>query len=110
MDFECFEPFLIIDKQSSFLPSKKIHSITVSILLFSLIKLDLEMVLCLLTLLRLVHGPRADFRCRGVIWPESSPHVFLLPKTLNLKKKSGGHLSVVAFGSERPLSENSYTF
>ena len=47
---------------------------------------------------------------RGVIWPESSPHVFLLPKTLNLKKKSGGHLSVVAFGSERLLSENIYTF
>ena len=49
-------------------------------------------------------------RFRGVIRPESSPHVFLLTKTLNLKKKSGGHLSVVAFGSERPLSENIYTF
>ena len=49
-------------------------------------------------------------RFRGVIRPESSPHVFLLPKTLNLKKKSGGHLSVVVFGSERPLSENIYTF
>ena len=49
-------------------------------------------------------------RFRGVIRPESFPHVFLLPKTLNLKKKSGGHLSVVAFGSERPLSENIYTF
>ena len=49
-------------------------------------------------------------RFRGVIRPESSPHVFLLPKTLNLKKKSGGHLSVVAFGSERPLTENIYTF
>ena len=58
----------------------------------------------------IVHGPRADFRCRGVIRPESSPHVFLLPQTLNLKKKSRGHLSVVAFGSERPLSENIYTF
>ena len=44
----------------------------------------------------IVHGPRADFRCMGVIRPESSPHVFLLPKTLYLKKKSGGHLSVVA--------------
>ena len=53
----------------------------------------------------IVHGPRADFRCRGVIRPESSTHVFLLPKTLNLKKKS-----VVAFASERPLSENIYTF
>ena len=49
-------------------------------------------------------------RFRGVIRPESSPHVFLLPKTLNLKKKSGAHLSVVAFGSERHLSENIYTF
>ena len=49
-------------------------------------------------------------RCRGVIRPESSPHVFLLPKTLNLKKKSGSHLSVVAFSSERPLTENIYTF
>ena len=47
---------------------------------------------------------------RGVIRPESSPHVFLLTKTLNLKKKSGGHLSVVAFGSERPVTENIYTF
>ena len=61
-------------------------------------------------MLLLVHGPRADFRCRGVIRPESSPHVFLLPKTLNLKKKSDGHLSVVAFGSEGPLSENIYSF
>ena len=60
--------------------------------------------------LHLVHGPRADFRCRGVIRPESSPQVFLVPKALNLKKKSGGHLSVVAFGSERPVSENIYTF
>ena len=49
-------------------------------------------------------------RFRGVIRPESFHHVFLLPKTLNLKKKSGGHLSVVAFGSERPLTENIYTF
>ena len=49
-------------------------------------------------------------RFRGVIRPERSPHVFLLPKTLNLKKKSGGHLSVVAFGSERPLTENIYSF
>ena len=32
------------------------------------------------------------------------------PKFFWLKKKSGGHLSVVAFGSERPLSENIYTF
>ena len=46
----------------------------------------------------------------GFIRPESSLHVFLLPKTLNLKKKSGGHQSVVAFGSEWPLSENIYTF
>ena len=58
----------------------------------------------------IVHGPRADFRCRGVIRPESSSHVFLLPKTLNLKKKSGGYLSVVAFGSERPLTVNIYSF
>ena len=58
----------------------------------------------------IVHGPRADFRCRGSSRPESSPQVFLIPKTLNLKKKSGGHLSAVAFGSERPLSENIYTF
>ena len=49
-------------------------------------------------------------RLRGVIRPERSPHVFLLPKTLNLKEKSGGHLSVVAFGCERLLSENIYTF
>ena len=49
-------------------------------------------------------------RFRGVIQPESYPHVFLLPKTLDLKKKSEGHLSVVAFGSESPLTENIYTF
>ena len=47
---------------------------------------------------------------RGDIRPPSSPHVFLLPKNLNLKKKSGGHLSAVAFVSERPLTENIYTF
>ena len=51
------------------------------------------------------YSPRVK-RFRGVIWPESFSHVFLLPKTLNLKKKSGGHLSLVAFGSERPLSVN----
>ena len=56
-----------------------------------------------------IYSPWAK-RFRGVIRPESSPRVFLFPKTLNLKKKSGGHLSVVAFGSERPLSENIYTF
>ena len=42
--------------------------------------------------------------------PESSPQVFLVPKTLNFKKKSGGQLSAVAFGSETPLSDNIDTF
>ena len=50
-------------------------------------------------------GQEPIFDVGGVIRPESSPHVFLLPKILNMKKKSGGRLSVVAFGSERPLSE-----
>ena len=53
---------------------------------------------------------KSRFSMKGGHSAGEFPHVFLLPKTLNLKKKSGGHLSVVAFGSERPLSENIYTF
>ena len=55
-------------------------------------------------------GQEPIFSVGGSYGRRVRPHVFLLPKTLNLKKKSGGHLSVVAFGSERPLSENIYTF
>ena len=46
----------------------------------------------------LVHGP-SDL---GGSFGRRVPPFFF--KTLDLKKKSGGHLSVVAFGSERPLT------
>ena len=56
---------------------------------------------------RLVHGPS---HLGGTFGWRAPPCFFLLPKTLNLKKKLGGYLSAVAFGSEKPLSENIYTF
>ena len=59
----------------------------------------------------IVHGPRADFRCRGVISAgEFSPSFFGSQDLKFEEKVGGGHLSAVAFGSERPLSENIYTF
>jgi len=45
---------------------------------------------------------------RGDIRPESSPPCFLGSQDHKFKEKFGGHLSAVAFGSEKPLSENIY--
>ena len=46
----------------------------------------------------IVRGPR---QFRGVKVSAKAPHDFLVPKTLNLKKKSGGPLRPVIFGSGR---------
>ena len=46
----------------------------------------------------LVRAPR---QFRGDKASAKAPHDFLLPKTLKLKKKSGGHLRPVIFGSGR---------
>ena len=46
-------------------------------------------------------GQRPFFGVRGVKASAKAPHDFSVPKTLKLKKKSGGPLRPVIFGSER---------
>ena len=46
-------------------------------------------------------GQRPFFGVKGDKATAKAPHDFLLPKTLKLKKKSGGPLRPVIFGPER---------
>ena len=55
----------------------------------------------------IVRGPR---QFRGDKATAKAPHDFLLPKTLKLKKKSGGPLRPVIFGSGRLPNWNFYVF